>query len=133
MVVIAGVGTVYATRNHGENSSDDPSYKLGKMIQQQDQEGDTSDELYAVGKDIQITKQEMENHEKRFALGDEEEQDPVTDDGKSSEEKAFQALVRRKTLALQQKRQAVRSVIRSWMRLSAKTENHGRGYRRSGK
>ena len=61
VVVIAGVGTVYATRNHGENSSDDPSYKLGKMIQQQDQEGDTSDELYAVGKDIQITKQEMEN------------------------------------------------------------------------
>lgn len=100
VVVIAGVGTVYATRNHGENSSDDPSYKLGKMIQQQDQEGDTSDELYAVGKDIQITKQEMENHEKRFALGDEEEQDPVTDDGKSSEEKAFQALVRRKTLLL---------------------------------
>lgn len=99
VVVIAGVGTVYATRNHGENSSDDPSYKLGKMIQQQDQEGDTSDELYAVGKDIQITKQEMENHEKRFAFGDEEEQDPVKNDGKSSEEKAFQALVRRKTLA----------------------------------
>ena len=58
------------------------------------------EELYAVGKDIQITKQEMKNHEKRFALGEEDAQDSVTDDGKSSEEKAFQALVRRKTLAV---------------------------------
>ena len=57
---------------------------------------------------------------KRFALGDEDEQDSVTDDGKSSEEKAFQALVRRKTLALQRKRQAVQSVMQNWMRLSAK-------------
>lgn len=100
IVVIAGAGTVYATRSQEAKNSSDQAYELGQMIQEQDKETDTSDELYAVGKDIQITKQEMENHEKRFALGEEDAQDSVTDDGKSSEEKAFQALVRRKTLAV---------------------------------
>lgn len=100
IVVIAGAGTVYATRSQKAKSSSDQAYELGQMIQEQDKETDTSDELYAVGKDIQITKQEMKNHEKRFALGEEDAQDSVTDDGKSSEEKAFQALVRRKTLAV---------------------------------
>ena len=100
IVAIAGAGTVYATRSQKAKSSSDQAYELGQMIQEQDKETDTSDELYAVGKDIQITKQEMKNHEKRFALGEEDAQDSVTDDGKSSEEKAFQALVRRKTLAV---------------------------------
>ena len=100
IVVVVGAGTVYATRSQKAKSSSDQAYELGQMIQEQDKETDTSDELYAVGKDIQITKQEMKNHEKRFALGEEDAQDSVTDDGKSSEEKAFQALVRRKTLAV---------------------------------
>ena len=94
IVAIAGAGTVYATRSQKAKSSSDQAYELGKIIQEQDKETDTSDELYAVGKDIQITKQELKNHEKRFALGEEDAQDSVTDDGKPSEEKAFQALVR---------------------------------------
>ena len=117
IVAIAGAGTVYATRSQKAKSSSDQAYELGQMIQEQDKETDTSDELYAVGKDIQITKQEMKNHEKRFALGEEDAQDSVTDDGKSSEEKAFQALVRRKTLAVA----AETAGMQNWIRSSAKS------------
>lgn len=52
IVVIAGAGTVYATRSQKAKSNSDQAYELGQMIQEQDKETDTSDELYAVGKDI---------------------------------------------------------------------------------
>ena len=121
IVVVVGAGTVYATRSQKAKSSSDQAYELGQMIQEQDKETDTSDELYAVGKDIQITKQEMKNYEKRFALGEEDAQDSVTDDGKSSEEKAFQALVRRKTLAVAAETAGIQSVMQNWIRSSAKS------------
>ena len=37
IVVIAGAGTVYATRSQKAKSSSDQAYELGQMIQEQDQ------------------------------------------------------------------------------------------------